>query len=181
MAKKTQKELEYLKRWREKRNSDPELVKKARDYHREYMLKWRNIPKNRAKSRKASLATYYKNREVQCERSHWRNVKRKYGITKEQYEQLLSLQNGRCAICGKEKQTSGKRLGIDHCHNSALVRGILCESCNALLGSIEAREDWMSKAQNYLTNPPAFSLFKAQCAETQATGFTGESRWNVNK
>lgn len=56
-------------------------------------------------------------------------IKRKYGITVDEYDALMSKQVGRCPIC---KQATD--LVIDHCHRSGKVRALLCDRCNRLLG-----------------------------------------------
>ena len=59
-----------------------------------------------------------------------------YGITTEQYSQMCNEQFFRCAICfGISSQN--KRLSVDHCHETNLVRGLLCDSCNLGLGSFK--------------------------------------------
>lgn len=57
-------------------------------------------------------------------------VKRKYGLTFEEYEALIAHP---CAICG----TTDKPRVCDHDHNTGKVRGALCVSCNHLVGYIE--------------------------------------------
>lgn len=68
-------------------------------------------------------------RQIISLRSH---LKRKYGLTIEQYEFLVEKQNGVCAICKKE-DTIG-RLSVDHCHKTGKIRGLLCRNCNSMLG-----------------------------------------------
>jgi len=51
-----------------------------------------------------------------------------YGISIEQYEEMLDKQNGLCAICKTPPQT--KRLAVDHDHDTGEVRGLLCHRCN---------------------------------------------------
>lgn len=172
-----ERKLEYQRKWRAKQRADPDLLAKAREYQRTYLLAWKAKPENRAKMRKASLACYYRNRAANCEASHWRNVKRRYGITKEQYEQIIAVQGGGCALCGVSQQPSGKRLSIDHCHNSTVVRGVLCEPCNVLLGSVEAKPGWIAQAQEYLLKNPAAQVVDAKCASIERRGFTKESGW----
>jgi hypothetical protein len=59
-----------------------------------------------------------------------------YGISLEQYESMLSAQNGVCAIC--EAPPLGSRpLVVDHCHRSGRVRALLCGPCNTQLGAYE--------------------------------------------
>lgn len=62
----------------------------------------------------------------------------RYGITAEDLERLLGLQNHKCAVC--QQQLSEKaRPVIDHSHATLEVRGVLCNACNVLLG--QAKDD----------------------------------------
>jgi hypothetical protein len=66
---------------------------------------------------------------------HGNNIRRKYGLTIERYDQLVEQQAGRCKICGTtatDRRT--KRLHIDHDHVTGDVRGLLCGACNLGLG-----------------------------------------------
>ena len=81
-------------------------------------------------------------------------LQRTYGITLAQYEELLALQGGVCAIC--KSPPKKQALGVDHDHKSGYVRGLLCFRCNHKLlppsGEDPARLD---RAAAYLRNPPA--------------------------
>lgn len=60
-----------------------------------------------------------------------------YGITQEQYEEILAEQGGCCAICGKTPDEEGKNLAVDHDHKTMEIYGILCTMCNKrLVGNI---------------------------------------------
>jgi len=59
----------------------------------------------------------------------------KYGITRQQWEDMAKNQGYCCAIC-KTKQPK-KRMAVDHCHSTGKVRGLLCSSCNMALGMIK--------------------------------------------
>lgn len=81
-----------------------------------------------------------------------------FGINLDQYEQMLLMQNNLCAIC-KQPETSVdgrtdrvKNLAVDHCHQTNKVRGLLCNSCNSLLGQYEKllRLNLMSECDSYL-------------------------------
>jgi len=55
-------------------------------------------------------------------------LKRRYGITPEQYEMMLERQGGGCAIC--HRPPKHRRLDVDHDHATKVVRGLLCFTCN---------------------------------------------------
>lgn len=61
-----------------------------------------------------------------------------YGITLEDYEQMLEEQEGVCAICS-DPPNGTRPLSVDHNHETGAVRALLCGHCNAALG--HARED----------------------------------------
>lgn len=78
-------------------------------------------------------------------------IKRAYGITPEQYENMLAKQNGLCKICSAKKPGGRTRLFfIDHCHNTGKVRGLLCMRCNTGLGLFLDNPDFLKKAISYL-------------------------------
>ena len=90
-----------------------------------YVRKYNN--KNTTKKR---VKEYYENNK---EELRGKNLKRMYGIDVDEYNTLLENQNNVCAICKKECE-SGKRLAVDHCHESNKVRGLLCTKCNTAIG-----------------------------------------------
>lgn len=71
------------------------------------------------------------------DRIEWKSkLKRLYGITPEQYHEMLANQGGVCAICGTHKRRANRpteRLSVDHCHRTGRVRGLLCTRCNSAL------------------------------------------------
>lgn len=71
-------------------------------------------------------------------------MKTRYGITQAQYTELFDLQGGVCAICGKDA-----KLCVDHCHETGVVRGLLCHKCNIRLGGWDDAE-WRASAVKYL-------------------------------
>ena len=76
-------------------------------------------------------------------------LKHKYGITGEQYAEMLEAQGGVCAICGRECQ-SRNRLAVDHCHETGKVRGLLCAHCNRALGMLGDSVNVLTAAVRYL-------------------------------
>jgi hypothetical protein len=84
-----------------------------------------------------------------------KNKLKKYGLSIEEYEKMLSSQNGVCSICNKEETRKGKNgkvlpLNVDHCHKTGKVRGLLCHLCNVSLGGFQDSEEILLKAINYL-------------------------------
>jgi len=68
-------------------------------------------------------------------------LKRRYGMTFEQFETMLSSQDNACAICGTKEPSKNrgrdKRFHVDHDHKTGEVRGLLCKSCNIALGEVK--------------------------------------------
>jgi hypothetical protein len=108
---------EYQKQWRQNR------IEQQRAYKNEYMRQWRNKQvaidpdKVKVRARRAAL-------------------KHRYGITPEQYEEMLTRQDGKCAICNSKspKDKRNRNFHVDHCHETGRIRGILCTKCNHALG-----------------------------------------------
>jgi hypothetical protein len=85
--------------------------------------------------------------------AHKQHIKNTYDLTTEQYEELLALQGGVCAIC-KEKRSYN--LNVDHDHKTMRIRGLLCRLCNGrLLTAARDRPHVLRAAADYLEAPPA--------------------------
>lgn len=103
-------------------------------------------PASRCKEcRKAKYRSDYATPEKQNAR-----LLRSYGITIEQFYELLSAQDGRCAICGVEEPPTKTRWHVDHDHETGRVRGILCQYCNNGIGYFKDDPDRMVSAIEYL-------------------------------
>lgn len=74
----------------------------------------------------------------------------KYGISLAEYDQLLAEQNNGCAICAKTPEQNGRRLAVDHNHETGEVRGLLCSPCNQGIGLLQDNPAVVSKAAAYL-------------------------------
>lgn len=74
-------------------------------------------------------------------------LKKKYGISLEDYNKLLKDQNEKCAICyGKPEY----KLYVDHDHKTGLVRGLLCHWCNFAIGLARDSSSILKNAIKYL-------------------------------
>lgn len=73
---------------------------------------------------------------------------RPYGLTPEDYAGIWGRQGGLCSICGGENKV--RALAVDHCHRTENVRGLLCDSCNLLLGAARDNPAVLRRAAQYL-------------------------------
>lgn len=82
-------------------------------------------------------------------------LRSKYNITLSEYNRLLWLQNGKCAICRKEEKVVDKynkkirKLSVDHCHETKKVRGLLCSACNIEIGNLQHNPELLRNAALY--------------------------------
>lgn len=81
---------------------------------------------------------------------------RKYGLTKEQADHLLSVCFGACPLCHK-RFSKWRPACVDHDHRTGRVRGLLCSPCNADLGALHEDVGWLRRAAEYLIEPTAFT------------------------
>ena len=82
-------------------------------------------------------------------RKFW--LKKRYGITQEQYEAILAAQGGGCAICGTKDPGKGrKNFCVDHDHKTGKVRGLLCAKHNKMLGLAGDDVELLERSIDYL-------------------------------
>ena len=103
---------------------------------KEYRRKWH-------KNKRAESDEYNDN-------AYYSRLKKKYGITKKEYLSIYEKQQGNCKICGKNESEQKQRLHVDHCHNSGVVRGLLCSKCNTAIGLMGDDIGRLEKAKQYL-------------------------------
>lgn len=84
--------------------------------------------------------------------AHNTNTRRRYGLEPEQYQLMVEEQSGVCAIC-KQPNPDGKRLSVDHDHETRRVRGLLCSGCNNGLGRFKDDSTLLRHAAAYLERP----------------------------
>lgn len=84
---------------------------------------------------------------------------RKLGLSPEDYDRLQQVQQGLCAICGKPETVvhhiTGEpgRLAVDHCHETGVIRGLLCQRCNKGLGLFLDDPALLQQAAAYIEAP----------------------------
>jgi hypothetical protein len=90
-----------------------------------------------------------KNPEKVRDNSRRQALRRKYGITEEDYRRMLASQGGVCAVCGLARP----RMVVDHDHRTGKVRGILCHNCNLIIGHSGDSSKVLAAAARYTALP----------------------------
>lgn len=81
-----------------------------------------------------------------------------YGLSVEQYHEMLEKQNYSCKICRGHEDSFRVRMSVDHDHSCCAgtkscgkcVRGLLCSSCNMMLGNAKDNLEILQRAILYL-------------------------------
>ncbi len=61
-------------------------------------------------------------------------IKRKFGLTLEDFNEMLLAQECLCAICKIHVSKLKRDISVDHDHKTGKVRALLCYRCNTILG-----------------------------------------------
>src|ERR1017187_1318126 len=89
--------------------------------------------------RGAQHAAVWRERNPDASKDSQRRYKLKmnHDITLEQFDVMLSIQGGRCAICGTDEPGGNGTWHVDHNHETGDRRGLLCSNCNRCLGLLK--------------------------------------------
>ena len=90
-------------------------------------------------------------RDENRERAKWYQILRRYSLTQEEYYNILETQGGVCAICGRTEEEVGSTFHVDHNHETGVVRGILCDTCNRGLGYFREDSQCLQRAVAYIS------------------------------
>ena len=77
-------------------------------------------------------------------------LKKYYGISLKEYNEIFNRQKGCCAICGKHQQDIKGKFHVDHKHDTGKVRGLLCVNCNILIGYAKEKPTILLNVVGYL-------------------------------
>jgi len=114
-------QVENTKRW----------IKNNAEKYKQYAKNWR------AKQDPVYMKAYKRMKQLKA-----------YGLTPEDYSELLKKQNGACAIC--QKLPTKIELAVDHNHKTGRVRGLLCFRCNFGMTFYGENLNNFERAVNYL-------------------------------
>jgi NMD protein affecting ribosome stability and mRNA decay len=144
--------------------------KKQNEYYQKNrinIIKNTNKPKVKKRRKQYKKVYYEKNREYVISKVREYNKKeenklrqkinamnKRYGISIEYYKEMRIKQKNKCAICfksmPKKLEVTNRMWNIDHDHKTGKVRGILCHSCNHMLGYLEKDDNLIKNAIKYL-------------------------------
>lgn len=95
------------------------------------------------------------NKKNPAKRKHG-DLKKKFGISYQDYEKMLTAQQGVCKVCLKPESQVHPitevpyMLSVDHCHRTGKIRGLLCNRCNRVLGMVDDNTEILSGLIEYL-------------------------------
>lgn len=138
---KREKQKQAAARWRK---ANPEIAKASFANYRS---------KNVAHCNQRTKIWREKNRDAYLAGKRRCRLERAFGISVEQYNEMLASQGGVCAIC-KNPETHQRagvwNLSVDHCHETGRVRGLLCNNCNRGIGLLRDSAGLCRAAAEYL-------------------------------
>ena len=128
----------YQKVWREKNASA------VSEYQKQYMARYQENPCVQEKGKRLYLWT-------------------KYRLRPADFNNLWEQQDGKCAICENKMLPKGRAplsVAVDHNHETGVVRGLLCKTCNAGIGQLWDDPDILIRAAEYLIERGFYSFRK---------------------
>ena len=120
------------------------INRKGREYARNYAQNPEWLQKQRERARRS---WHQLTPEQKRTRERKYALKKLYGLTPEQFDELMEAQQGRCALC---KEPFDKTPHVDHDHATGKVRGLLHTNCNTALGSFRDSPEILRLAIEYL-------------------------------
>jgi len=104
-----------------------------------------------------NLARHHKKYKGHSHRvvSYRYSIKKLYGLDEGTFNEKYAEQGGKCSICGSIMENvfnkvTGKRVAVDHCHDTLAVRGLLCTSCNSAIGLLKEDTKILTAAITYI-------------------------------
>lgn len=91
-----------------------------------------------------------------------------YALTPDEYWAIYEAQDGCCYFC-KRAKGHAKKLCVDHDHATGFVRGLLCNTCNKILGHFRDDPEPGIRMAYYLIRPPAFDQIGQRFAPIELT------------
>lgn len=102
---------------------------------------------------------------------------KRFGLTEDDYDDLLESQGGVCRICGSEP-TESRSLAVDHDHADGTIRGLLCFACNVGIGHLRDSPHLLRLAADYIEAAAnAYPDHCTPCADAGRLDDRGDDAW----
>jgi recombination endonuclease VII len=82
--------------------------------------------------------------------SQWWRLRQGDGLSRRDYEALLAMQGGACAIC---RQSTSEPLVVDRARVTGVVRGLLCRRCKTVITCFHEDPRLLRRASAYQQRP----------------------------
>ena len=119
---------------REFRRTHPEYAERQRELCRVRYSKLSVEQLEKEAVRKRKYREDNKEYVSRQKRNNW--LLRNYNMTVDEYDELLSIQDYKCALCRKPFDNENN-MPVDHNHKTGKVRGIVHHGCNRIIAGIE--------------------------------------------
>ena len=104
-----------------------------------------------------------KNNPIFAAKARDYRLRRRYGITASQFDELMILQDGRCVVCRvkwdevkrpgvRQNGKKGEGFVVDHNYKTGVIRGLLCDRCNRAIGLMEESGLLLQSAANHVNS-----------------------------
>jgi DNA-directed RNA polymerase subunit RPC12/RpoP len=125
---------------------------KNREYMKEYFKSYykREYAKVAKNTQQRSYREIHGYPKTQSFNATCANLKRNYGLSFTQYDNMRKEQDYKCAICGTKESCLDRQLSVDHDHITKKIRGLLCRKCNSAIGYLHDDARLVEKALRYL-------------------------------
>lgn len=133
------------------RSCHTERSKQYREDHPDRILETSRKSRSLPAQKEKAAAREKLNKKTRSKQSRFRTIERKYGLKEAEYNTLLEDQDRKCKLCYLvETDNTFGYLYVDHCHKTGKIRGLLCHSCNSMLGYAKDDITVLTKAIEYL-------------------------------
>ena len=116
----------------------------------EFYMRDKKTGKRHSACKECDKARVKARHQANPERTRNNDLKRNYGITLQEHQEMYEKQNGHCAICKGEGDGKWKKLCVDHDHKTGKVRQLLCRNCNMVLGQVGDNKNLLEEMIKYL-------------------------------
>jgi hypothetical protein len=143
-------QLKASREWKQ-RNKD-KVAAKQKEWRENNTEKRKIAKKEWTEQNKTHCASY--NKEWKTKNPEYfvnKHLETTYGISLDDYNAILAVQDHKCAGCGVDASKAQRsKLYVDHCHDTGKVRGLLCQHCNTALGMVKDSIETLSSLISYL-------------------------------